>query len=157
MMGKCHCDFSAIINKLGVSPFVDVPERVSQCFGKRGYIRGTGVLNGVSIRATLVPTGKGRHRLYVNGEMRKKANVKVGDAINLSFRLDTEPMEVAVPRELVEALESNEKARTAFERLPPSHQKEILDYLNFLKKPESLKRNIEKVIRSLLEPKKKKT
>ena len=61
-----------------------------------------------------------------------------------------------MPRELVEALESNEKARTAFERLPPSHQKEILDYLNFLKKPESLERNIEKVIRSLLEAEKKK-
>ena len=74
----------------------------------------------------------------------------------MSLRVDTEPMEVAVPRELVEALESNEKARTAFERLPPSHQKEILDYLNFLKKPESLERNIEKVIRSLLEAEKKK-
>jgi len=156
-MSNCNCDFSAIINKVGINPYVAIPEHISQCFGKRGYIRVTGVLNGVSIRATLVPTGNVRHRLYVNGEMRKKANVKVGDNVHLTLRLDTEPREVAVPRELVEALESNEKARTAFERLPLSHQKEILDYLNFLKKPESLKRNIEKVIRSLLEPKKKKT
>ena len=156
-MSQRDYDFSAIINNVGINPYVAIPEHVSQCFGKRGYIRVTGVLNGVSIRATLVPTGNVRHRLYVNGEMRKKANVKVGDNVHLTLRLDTEPREVAVPRELVEALESNEKARTAFERLPPSHQKEILDYLNFLKKPESLKRNIEKVIRSLLEPKKKKT
>ena len=51
------------------------------------------------------------------------------------------------------ALQKNEKAKAAFERLPPSHQKEILDYLNFLKKPETLTRNIEKVIESLLKPK----
>ena len=156
-MSQRDYDFSAIINKVGINPYVAIPEHISQCFGKRGYIRVTGVLNGVSIRATLVPTGNVRHRLYVNGEMRKKANVKVGDNVQLTLRLDTEPREVAVPREMVKALESNEKARTAFERLPPSHQKETLDYLNFLKKPESLKRNIEKVIRSLLEPKKKKT
>ena len=156
-MSQRDYDFSAIINKVGINPYVAIPEHVSQCFGKRGYIRVTGVLNGVSIRATLVPTGNVRHRLYVNGEMRKKANVKVGDNVQLTLRLDTETREVAVPREMVKALESNEKARTAFERLPPSHQKEILDYLNFLKKPESLKRNIEKVIRLLLEPKKKKT
>ena len=156
-MSNCNCDFSAIINKLGINPYVDVPEHVSQCFGKRGYIRVTGTLNGVSMRATLVPTGNVRHRLYVNGEMRKEANVKDGDTINLSLRLATEPRQVAVPRELMEALESNEKARTAFEKLPPSHQKEILDYLNFLKKPESLKRNIGKVISSLVESEKKKT
>jgi uncharacterized protein YdeI (YjbR/CyaY-like superfamily) len=83
--------------------------------------------------------------------MRKKANVKVGDTILLSLRLDTEPTGVAVPRELVEALERNEKARETWDKLTPSHRKEMLDYLNYLKRPESLKRNVEKVVKHLVE------
>ncbi len=102
-MSECSCEFSAIIKKVGINPYVDVPEHVSQRFGKRGYIRITGALNGVAIRATLVPTGNGRHRLYVNGEMRRKASVNVDDTINLSLRLDKEPRDVTVPRELIEA------------------------------------------------------
>jgi uncharacterized protein YdeI (YjbR/CyaY-like superfamily) len=58
-----------------------------------------------------------------------------------------------MPQSFVLALQKNEKAKAAFERLPPSHQKEILDYLNFLKKPETLTRNIQKVLESLLKPK----
>lgn len=150
------CDFSATIRKIGINPYVEAPEHVSQFFGSRGYVRVAGALNGVAIRATLVPTGNGRHRLYVNGDMRKKANVKVGDVVNLSLKLDTKPRELIVPKVLVDALERNEKARTEWKKLQPSHRKEILDYLNYLKKPESLKRNVEKVVSKLAEPEKKK-
>ena len=86
-----NCDFSATINKIAINPYVEVPECVSQYFAVRGFIRVTGTLNGIAIRATLVLAGNGRHRLYVNGEMRKKAKVKVGDIVNLSLKLDTKP------------------------------------------------------------------
>ena len=82
--------------------------------------------------------------------MRKKADVAVGDMIHLTLALDTEPREIPMPTAFAAALESNEKAKAAFEKLPPSHQKEILTYLNYLKKPETLKRNVEKVMKSLL-------
>jgi hypothetical protein len=149
-MTKESCEFSATIYKVGVNPYVEVPENVSKCLKKTGYIPVTGTLNGFPIRATLVPVGNGRHRLYINTEMRKKANVTVGDLIHVALVLDTEPREVPMPTAFAAALESNEKAKAAFEKLPPSHQKEILAYLNYLKKPETLKRNIEKVIKSLL-------
>jgi hypothetical protein len=145
-------DFSAVINKVGINPFIDVPEHVSAFFGKRSYVPVSGTLNGVAIRATLVPVGKGRHRLYINDEMRKKANVTVGDRIRLSLSIDTEPREAPMPKEFAEALKKSEKARMVFENLSPSRQREILVYLNYLKKPESLRRNIEKVIRLLAEP-----
>ena len=147
---KESCDFSAIIGKVGVNPCVDVPESVSSCLKESGYIPVAGALNGFPIRATLVPVRNGRHRLYINTEMRKRANVTVDNQVHMALTLDTKPREVPMPAAFAAALESNEKAKAAFEQLPPSHQKEILTYLNYLKKPETLERNIEKVIKSLL-------
>jgi hypothetical protein len=149
-MPKETHEFSAKIYKVGINPAVDLPEDVSRCLKKTGYIPVTGTLNGFPIRATLVPVGNGRHRLYINAEMRKKANVTVGNLIHLALALDTKPRDAPMPQAFAAALESNEKAKAAFEKLPPSHQKEILVYLNFLKKPETLQRNIAKVISILL-------
>jgi hypothetical protein len=146
------CEFSATIRKAGINPYVGVPKQVSTFFGKRGNIPVHGILNGMAIRATLVPVGGGRHRLYVNGDMRKKANVKVGDRIQLALKLDTQLRTVPMPEEFASALRQNKQAEAAFERLPPSRRKEILSYLNYLKKPESLKRNIDKVLKILVKP-----
>jgi hypothetical protein len=151
-MEEKTCDFSATIRKVGINPYVDVPKNASTFFGRRGNVPVHGLLNRVAIRATLVPVGGGRHRLYVNGDMRKKANVKVGDRIQLALKLDTQPRRVPIPKELASALRQNKPAKTAFEQLPPSRQKEILSYLNYLKKPESLKRNIDKVLKTLAKP-----
>ena len=147
---KESCDFSAVIGKVGVNPCVDVPESVSSCLKESGYIPVAGALNGFPIRATLVPIGNGRHRLYVNAEMRKRAGVAVGDLIHVALALDTKSRDAPMPKAFAAALESNEKAKAAFEKLSSSRKKEILVYLNFLKKPETLKRNIAQVISILL-------
>jgi len=155
-MGKIHHKtmqkFTAIIHKVGINPCVDIPETVSKSFGKQSYVPVEGIFNGFPIRATLVPAGKGRHRLYINGEMRKQAGVGVGDQIQLVLSLDTAPRVVPMPAELKKALDENKEAKLAFDKLPPSHRREILTYLNFIKKPETLKRNIEKTISHLLAP-----
>lgn len=141
--------FSARIYKLDINPCVDVPKRVSQAFGMRGYVPVKGTLNGRPIRATLVPTGGGRHRLFINGDMRKRTGVDTGDRIHLVVTRDAEPRIVSMPKAFALALDQNKPVKAAFERLPPSRQKEILVYLSWLKRPETLKRNIEKVIAQL--------
>lgn len=78
--------------------------------------------------------------------MRKRAGVGVGDKIKLVLKLDTKPRIVPIPEELAKELKRNKKAKTAWEKLSPSHRKEILSYLNFLKTPEALQRNIKKLI-----------
>jgi len=138
--------FTARVYKLGINPCVDVPREVSQAFAKRGYIPVHGTLNGFPIRATLVPMGDGRHRLFLNGEMRKRANVSVGDLVSLVLEMDVQARTVPMPPEFTLALEKHEAAKVAFARLPPSQQKEILAYLNWVKQPETLKRNIDKII-----------
>lgn len=135
--------------KLGINPCVDVPGEVSQAFAKRGYIPVQGTLNGSPIRATLVPMGGGRHRLFLNGEMRKQAKVTVGDQVSLVLETDDQSRAVPMPAEFALALEEHAAAKVAFAQLLPSRQKEILAYLNWIKRPETLKRNIDKVIAML--------
>jgi len=149
-----HCDFSAVIGKVGINPCVEIPATVSACLGGSVYIPVSGTLNGFPIRATLVPVGGGRHRLYINGDMRKQAHVAVGDTIHLVLEFDRQPRPSPMPKQLAVALRENEKARRAFEELPPSRQREILVYLNYLKKPETVQRNVQKVIKFLVDEKK---
>lgn len=138
--------FSATIDKLGINPCVEVPLRVSRAFGKRGYIPVAGKLNGKPYLAILVPTGGGRHRLFINGEMRERAKVDVGDRITVTLKFDTRPREVPVPKDLARVLRSHRTARAAWGLLTPSRRKEILRYLNSAKRQETLERNIRKVI-----------
>lgn len=142
-------EFSARIGKAGINPYVDVPEEISRVFGRRANLPVKGTLNEVPIVATLVPLGGGRHRLYINTEMRKKARVKVGDDIHLRIELDTQPRVMGIPEQLRQALEDNKEAKLVWEKTPPSHQREILAYLNYLKTPAALERNVKKVIDTL--------
>jgi hypothetical protein len=142
-------EFSAKIYKLGINPCVDVPKRVSQAFAKRGYVPIKGLLNGQPIRATLVPKGNFTHRLFLNTDMRNRAKLGVGDRAYLILEVDEQPRSIGMPEAFAVALKERPKAKAAYEGLRPSKRKEILTYLNWVKREETLKRNIDKTIRRL--------
>ena len=142
--------FSSTIYKLGINPCVEVPLRVSRAFGRRGYVPVAGRLHGKPFLVNLVPTGRGRHRPFINGEMRNQAKVDVGDRITVTLKFDPRPREVPVPNDLARALRSHRTARAAWGLLTPSRRKEVLRYLISVKRQQTLDRNIRKVI-ALLE------
>jgi hypothetical protein len=138
--------FSARIRNIGINPCVAVPRRVSDAFGKRGPVPVRGTLDGHAIRATLVPIGGGRHRLYINGFMRKAAGVGVGDVIGLALRPSRRRPPPRMPAELATALARNAEAAAAWERRTPSRRKEMLTYLSHLKTTEARGRTVRKIL-----------
>ena len=98
------------------------------------------------MRTTLVPIEKRRHRLLINGGMRDRAGVDVGDRIEVALHIDLQPRDVPMPKGLADALQGSRSAKEAWEQLTPSRQKEILRYLNFTKHQATLQRNIKKVL-----------
>jgi hypothetical protein len=142
--------FSATIFKVGINPCVDAPVRVSAALGITGYIPVKGTLNGHPFRVGLVSLGNGRHRLYVNGLMRKAAGVDTGDKVTVVLDYDPPPRELPAPKKFKQALDANPKAKKVWEGLTPSRRKEILSHLNHLKQPESLERNITRTINHLV-------
>jgi hypothetical protein len=140
---------AAKVAKIGINPYVSVPARVSRELNRRGHVPVAGTLNRARFRANLVPVGGFRHRLYLNTDMRTRASVAVGDRVTITLALDGKPRIVSVPPLLRRALAERPAAKTAWDRLVPSHQKEILAYLNSLKRQESLERNVARVVAKL--------
>ncbi|HEU5397844.1 MAG TPA: YdeI/OmpD-associated family protein [Gammaproteobacteria bacterium] len=91
----------------------------------------------------------GAWRLYLNGTIRKAAGVDVGDRVRISLRHDPAPRREKMPKVFAAALARDAKARAAFEALAPSRRKELLRYLNNLKREESVQRNLAKMLRYL--------
>ncbi len=119
-----------------------VPADVSRALAKRGHVPVKGSVNGFPIRATLVPTGGGRHRLYINGEMRKGAGVGVGDEIMVTLKPDSGPRVTPIPEAFRKALEANKKAKQAFEKLPPSQR--VLGLPELVKDPRVFREEYQK-------------
>jgi hypothetical protein len=142
--------FSAKVGKIDINPFVQVPDdillKLQQAAKKeKGPIPVKGTLQGKAFLANVVRY-QGMWRLYLNIEMRRAANVDVGDQVTVEVQFDHAPRPVPMPPEFELALSKNKQAKEAFKKLTPSRQKEILRYLNSLKQPKTLEHNIEKVI-----------
>ena len=124
--------FESTVYKLGINPIVDVPERVSERFrenARAGRVLVHGTLNGVPIRATLVPAGGGRHRMYLNAGMRAAAGVGVGDTARLEVR-PCASEEPPVREEIYAELDSIPGARAAFDALTVPGRREWLRYID---------------------------
>ena len=144
--------FRATIKKQGPNPYVEVPEGVSRAlaeFARASRISVEGKLNGATVRATLVPAGKGRHRLYVNGGMRRAAGVGVGDTVSFELR-GTSYDEVRPPEDVAGALLKVESAAAAFDALSPSHRRELLRYVDDARSLKTRQRRIQSTIEHVL-------
>lgn len=146
--------FSSKIYKIGINPYVSPPERIMHSIFKqsgktKGPIRIQGTLNGHKFSQTLVKY-QGKWRLYLNTPMRKAAGIDVGDRGLFEIEFNTEPPVVPIHPKLKSALDKNKAAKAVFESLIPSRQKEIKRYINNLKTPESLEKNVKRAINFLL-------
>jgi hypothetical protein len=101
-------------------------------------------------RCTLVPLRSDATRLYLDAWMRETSGVAVGDRVRVRLKRARGSRELPMPAALSEALTGNAKALAAWEALTPSRRREILTYLNFLKTPSALERNVQKTIAGLL-------
>ena len=146
--------FKAVIDIIGVNPFVFLPEEVLnaifiQAKKDKEPIQVSGLIEGHRYIQTLVKFS-GAWRLYINIPMLKASKKKVGEMVNIQIEFD--PIERVIPMhpKLQKALEENIKARQVFESLSPSRKKEIVRYISFLKSEISVDRNIEIAIQFLL-------
>jgi hypothetical protein len=142
--------FRALIELLGINPYVALPRaHLKVLFAAAG--RETGAipvrveLAGTSFRQHLVKY-QGTWRLYLNTPMRRAAGKDVGERIALTVEFDPAPRVEPMPPALRRALAVNANAKLAFDVLSPSRKKEIQRYLNGVKTPVTLARNVDKVI-----------
>lgn len=142
--------FKAKIYKAGINPCVKVPRKItSNMVATKGYISVKGKIRDHVFTQTLVPVKGEGYRLYVNGPMIKGADVSLGQIVNFeieqaSLKKRAHRMHKALKKKLVE-----NNLLHSFKKLSPSHQKEILKYLSYIKTEETLIRNVDKVVKGL--------
>ncbi len=138
--------FTAILQLIGINPYVLIPENIlSNIFIEAGRSKGKipvcGFINELPYRQTLLKF-KGEWRLYVNIKMLPDSPKRIGETINVAIGIDSEDRSIKIHPKFAEALNNDIKAQKQFEALTPSLQKEIIRYLSFLKREESITKNV---------------
>lgn len=142
--------FEAVLDIIGINPFVFVPEPVlisllERAGRSKGPIPVKGKINKTAYTQTLVRF-KGEWRLYINTVMLKNSPERIGETLKISIQNDKRERTLEPDAGLVKALNKNKRAKRVFDELSPYLQKEIIRYISALKTEETRKKNIEKAI-----------
>ncbi len=129
---------------------MDVPASVSRAFGRRNYVPVVGTADDAPLTATLVPAGEGRHRLFLNGQVRSAIGKGPGDRVEIHVRLDTSDRMPELPADLEEALQAQD-ALAAWEALRPSRRKESLVALADASRATTRQKRITRIVQAALD------
>lgn len=144
-------DFTAIIEDAGKGgAYITIPFDVEQIFGKK-RVKVKAWFDGEYYQGSLVRMGGSNHILGVRKEIREKIGKSIGDEITVVLEEDTEPRQVVIPQDLMNALEDDPVANTNFNRLSYSHQKEYVQWIEEAKREQTRQKRIEETIRLLVE------
>lgn len=154
-MTKKHTFTATIQNAGGGGAFVEVPFDVEKTFGeKRPKIKAN--IEGVMYRGILTHMGTDFHMLIILKDIRAKIGKTFGDKVKITVELDTEPRVLELPKELVKELKKDKEAKTFFDTLSYTHQREYVLWINEAKKEETRQNRILKAIQMLKKGKKAK-
>lgn len=143
-----HTFTATIQNAGGGGAFVEVPFDVEAAFGaKKPKVKA--MIEGVPYRGTLVRMGSERHILIILKGIREQVGKTFGDEIKITVEADTQPREIEMPRELLKELKKDKDAKSVFDKLSYTHQKEYVTWINEAKKEETRLNRIMKTVEML--------
>ena len=122
-----------------------IPFDVHAEWGRKGRVPVRATLNGFPIRSSIF-CYSGIYFLVINKQMREGTGLKAGDSVDVIMEIDLEPRVVQVPADLQTALKTNDPARTYWEKLSYTHQREYVAYITEAKRAETRTRRIEKTL-----------
>lgn len=147
-MIKTHTFTATIQDAGGGGAFVEVPFDVEAAFGsKKPKVKAS--IDGVPYRGTLVRMGTECHLLLILKSIRAQIGKTFGDTVKVSVEPDTKPRLVEIPTELKKLFKTEKEAKTVFEKLSYSHQREYVLWINEAKRDETRHARILKSIEML--------
>ena len=138
--------FTAVIqNAGGGGAFVEVPFDVEKEFGsKKPKVKA--MIEGVPYRGLLTRMGGDHHLLIILKGIREQIGKTFGDEVTITVEPDTEPRLIEIPAELQKAFKAQKEAKTFFDKLSYTHQREYVMWINEAKREETRQNRIVKTI-----------
>jgi hypothetical protein len=147
-MSKKQTFTATIQNAGGGGAYVEVPFDVEEAFGsKRPKVKA--LIEGIPYRTTLMRMGSECHMLGVLKDLRERIGKTFGDEITVTLEPDTEPRVIEIPKDLMKELKKDKEAKTFFDKLSYTHQKEYVRWVEEAKKEETRQNRILKTIEML--------
>jgi hypothetical protein len=122
-------------------------ELMLRVFGSKGRIPVKLMVDGHVFRSSLVSMA-GKHMMVFNKQMREVTGYKALDKVHIILERDTEPRIVEIPEDVREVLIANDVWDT-LDQYSYSHKKEVMDWINDTKNPETRKRRIAKLAENI--------
>jgi len=143
--------FKAPIYRTGINTCADVPDAITRKMKPtKGKIHVKGTVNGFAFVKTLVPVKDKPYRLFVNAPTLKGANTSAGEIANFVILQNLHKikkqytMAPALRRQL-----QTHKVLKDFNALTPGRRQDILKYLSFVTREETLMKHARKIIEKL--------
>lgn len=101
-----------------------------------GRVRVKGTFNGAPFALAVQHMKDGSRYFSVSASLRKAAGIKVGDQVDVSFRL-VDPDKVEVPAELEAVLAQDERAMEVWKEFTSGYQRSLILYVTSVKNVDS--------------------
>lgn len=131
----------------GAWTVIVIPFDVGATFGRKGYVKVKGTVDGTPFAGTLMPLGEGKHCLPVKQELRDAIGKDAGEDVVVELAVDDQPL--AVPPELVAALDKNPSAQAFFVSLTEAGKRQYVQWINNAKQEKTRWSRIEKAVEKL--------
>lgn len=132
--------------------YVMVPDNIIKRFIGRRRVPVCGKLDEAEFRTSLYQDKNLNGYLFVSRPILQKIKKKTGDLVLVSFSEDMQPREVKLPVDMEKAFEQT-NVLEKYQIMAYSHKKEIIEWVESAKKPETRQNRIVKAI-LMLEKKK---
>jgi uncharacterized protein YdeI (YjbR/CyaY-like superfamily) len=130
---------------------IRLPFDSAKLWGTRKALRVKGEMNGFPFRATLFPSGNGRHMMVVNKQMQKGGRASAGMAAKFRLEPDLEERVIAVPPELERILKRSKSLRKFYDSFSPYMRRYVSDPVSQARHAETRARRAEQVAERLME------
>ena len=146
--------FEAEVYKSGYNYLVDLPTGICEKFNKGGYIPVRGVVKNEPFKSSLAPRQGEKFVMFLNSEIRKKAQISESDFVNIEIECDPESRDIEIAEDVEQILKETQECWQKFISMSPAHRRELLLWIYDAKQIETRLRRIKKAIHHISKRKK---
>lgn len=126
---------------------VNLPPSSVSRLGTRGQVGVTVSINGITLRTTAFPTGRGGHFIFLGRRLQTAGDLHERDHIRVALELAGANRRLHVPSELRQVLRVSTSARRHFESLTPAARRIATTWIDQAKSAATRRRRIADVLR----------